>query len=183
MPRKVHNPQLKQFVKLLPENRIDPFVRTAAPFQIIDRCFRKGKYRLNQGEPMLEITTQAVLDLLRTARALARMRFWDDLELYEDPPWGAAEEPLASDRRKQIDDAVRLLRGKSVALDDVITAMGSVERAFNSMRDQFSFGVMPDGFEGISDEERYMCSALLGPVVNLIANVWLPLRMKIRRRK
>lgn len=180
MARKVTNPQRQQFIKLLPKHRIDPFARAAAPFHIIDRCLRKAKYRLRPGEQQLETVTQAVLDLLQTARTLSRLRFWDELELYEEPPWGAAEEPLAADRQEQIDAAIDLLRDKSVRLEDVIAAMVTVEHVFNSMRDQFVFGVMPDGFEGISDEERYMCSALLGPIVNLINNFWVPLRDKVR---
>ena len=59
--------------------------------------------------------------------------------------------------------------------------MDTAERAFRSMHDQFTFGVMPEGFEEISDEERFMCSALLGPVVNLFDHAWLPLRSKIRK--
>lgn len=183
MTRKHVNPQRQQFIRLLPKDRIDPLARTAAPFDIIHRCLRKAKYRPRSGEQQFETLTQAVLDLLYTARALARLRFWDDLELYEEPPWGPAEEPSAADRQKQINDAVDLLRGKSVTLENVIAAMVTVERAFYSMRDQFIFGVTPDGFEGISGEERYMCSALLWPMVSLIDNVWLPLRDKIRNRK
>ena len=183
MARKVVNPKRKRFLKLLPKHRIDPFARASAPFDIIHLCLRKAEYRIYPGEKQFDTVTQAVLDLLHTAGALSKLRFWDELELPEDPPWGAAEEPLAADRQKQIDDAVDLLHGESVELKDVIAAMVTLESAFNSMRDQFTFGVMPEGFEGITDEERYMCSALLGPVVNLIDKVWFPLQMKIRSRK
>ena len=165
MARVVINPQRQRFIKLLPLDRIDPVARLFELFEIIRRCIHGANYRLTPRDQQLETVTQAVLYLLRRARSLSRLRFWDELQLCEEPPWGAAEEPLAVDRQKRINDAIELLEGKSTTFEDVISAMDTAERAFRSMHDQFTFGVMPEGFEEISDEERFMCSALLGPVV------------------
>ena len=93
MARRVVNPKRQQFIKLLPKHHIDPLARASAPFDIIRHCLRKAKYRLHPGEKQFGTVTQAVLDLLRTAGALSRFQFWDELELYEEPPWGPVRNP------------------------------------------------------------------------------------------
>jgi hypothetical protein len=168
----------RALVQLLPRKTIDPVALVVAVFDIIGRCYQTRQFRLKPGQQEFEIVQHAALYALTRADSLNRFYFWDEMEV-RSKIRALAPEPKRRERCEQIKEARARLRDEAATAQDLLHALDTVDEAFRSMHILFSDGRMPDGFEGVTDTERYMCSAVLGPVVSQLNRIWLRLRAKI----
>jgi len=169
---------IRALIELLPRDAIDPVAPVVAVFDIMGRCYKERHFRIKPGQLEFEIVQHAALYLLNCASALNRLHFWSDLEVSH----GAQElvpEPDPRKRWERIKAAIIQLRHETVTAQDILEALDTMDEAFRSMDLQFGAGRMSDGFEGITELERYMCSATLAPVVGQLNRVWFRLRAKI----
>jgi hypothetical protein len=120
----------------------------------------------------------SALYLLNRASALNRLNFWSYLEVSHDA-LELVPEPDPRKRWERIKAAITQLRHETVTAQDILEALDTVDEAFRSMDLQFGDGCISDGFEGITELERYMCSATFASVVGQLNRVWFRLRARI----
>ena len=71
---------------------------------------------------------------------------------------------------------------ESVTQTDLRHAMETLDAAFRSLNTQFRFGKVLDNEPFISAQEKYLCAALLGPIVIALDRVWTPLLKRLPKR-
>ncbi len=118
--------------------------------------------------------------LLESSFALSRIKLWDDLQIAgcnasksEAGTRAALMEKIDSGRR-------RIREGSSQKV--IVWAMNALNTAVRDMAARFVVGAVADvetflveGYE----RDRFKCAALLPILADLMAKVWLPLRVQI----
>ncbi len=151
--------------------RVDPRAPPIAGFELVRAGFKDQDYQLERGSSELQVVRYAVSDLLRRLLVLARL-----LEGYR---WAYGPDFREFD---QILESLFL----HPTQDDLVAAMDSASDAVEGMLEEFSQAEFPRIPNDLTKEEekerehaRYKCAALLPLLVQLMADVWAPLRKKI----
>lgn len=179
---KAHLKQKRAFVKRGYRTFMDPRARIVSAFDLIKQCFEEGGFSLESDSAEFEAVKFAVLMvILESLFAMSRMRLWDDLQIAKRN----ASESAAGRRTalmEKITSARDRLRGEDTSQKDIVWAMDVLDEAVKDMAARFAVGAVEavgtfvdNGYE----HDRYKCAALLPTVTELMAKVWLPLRLEI----
>lgn len=183
---KPHLKQKNTFLKRGNRKLIDPRARIIVAFQLIKEAFEDQGFWLADSE--FRAVKFAVLVLLESSFALSRMKLWDDLQIAgfnaskgEAGTRAALMEKIDSARRR-IREEGTLHNREYTSQEDIVWAMNALNTAVKDMAARFVVGAVADvetllveGYE----RDRYKCAALLPILADLMAKVWLPLRVQI----
>jgi hypothetical protein len=180
---KPHLKQKNTFLKRGNRKLIDPRARIIVAFQLIKECFEERGFSLesDSAEPEFRAVKYAVLMvLLESSFALSRMKLWDDLQIAGCNA-SKGEAGTRAALMEKIDSARRRIReGSSQKV--IVWAMNALNTAVKDMAARFVVGAVADVetfLEKGYEHDRYKCAALLPILADLMAKVWLPLRVQI----
>jgi hypothetical protein len=168
---------------------IDPRARIIVAFQLIKECFEDRGFWLEPDSAEFKAVEYAVLlVLLESSFALSRMKLWDDLQISgrnaskgEAGTRAALMEKIDSARRRMREEGISERWG-GPSQKDIVWAMNALNRAVKDMAARFVVGAVADVetfLEKGYEHDRYKCAALLPILADLMAKVWLPLRVQI----
>jgi hypothetical protein len=179
---KPHLKQKSSFLKRGNRALIDPRARIIVALQLIKECFEEQGFRL-ESDSEFRAVKFAVLVLLESSLALSRMKLWDDLQIAGSNA-SKGEAGTRAALIEKIDSARRRIREEGTSQKDIVWAMNALNTAVKDMAARFVVGAVADvetllveGYE----RDRYKCAALLPILADLMAKVWLPLRVQIFR--
>jgi hypothetical protein len=158
------------------ERYIDPTVPVTESVGIVLTSLRAAGFGPEPESPELRHARRGVLALLRTARWLNGLPFWESVTIPRAPKsW--APESVQEQRSELLAGAREHLQGGAATRADILAAMDTCNEVVANMTTIFAAGrvVGMDEPQEAWATDRYTCAALLPALAEQLNNFWTQL--------